>query len=55
MVLAPLIVLIFWMGILPNHFLNYTKTSIDYLIENKADYKLHIQGEEQAVDTAMAE
>lgn len=54
-VLAPLIVLIFWMGILPDHFLKYTKTSIDYLIENKADYKLQVQGEEQVVETAMAE
>ncbi|MES2768439.1 MAG: NADH-quinone oxidoreductase subunit M [Bdellovibrionota bacterium] len=53
-VLAPLIVLIFWMGIFPNHFLKYTKTSIEFLIENKADYKLHIQGEEQAV-AAIAE
>jgi NADH-quinone oxidoreductase subunit M len=55
-VLAPLIVLIFWMGVFPNTFLKYTKTSIDYLIENKADYNLQIQGEEEpATQTAMKE
>lgn len=48
-VLAPLIVLIFWMGVLPNHFLKYSKTSIEFLIENKSDYRLYVQGEEQAV------
>lgn len=54
-VLAPLIVLIFWMGIFPNQFLQYTKTSIEFLIENKADYKLQIQGQEQATETAANE
>ncbi len=41
-VLAPLIVLIFWMGIFPNQFLRYSKTSIDHFIENKDAYQLSI-------------
>ncbi len=48
-VLAPLIVLILWMGVLPNHFLKYSKSSIEFLMDNKSDYRLYVQGEEQAV------
>jgi NADH-quinone oxidoreductase subunit M len=54
-VLAPLVVLIFWMGLFPNQFLSYSKTSIEFLIENKSDYKLQIFGQEEAVDTAAKE
>lgn len=39
-VLAPLVVLIFWMGLFPNHFMNYSKSSVDYLIKNKMNYTL---------------
>jgi NADH-quinone oxidoreductase subunit M len=39
-VLAPLIVLIFWMGLFPNHFMNYSKSSVDHLIKNKNNYTL---------------
>ena len=39
-VLAPMIVMIFWMGIFPNHFMDYSKASVDYLIKNKANYTL---------------
>jgi NADH-quinone oxidoreductase subunit M len=34
-VMLPLVLMIFWMGLFPNHFLDYSKTSIDYLIKNK--------------------
>lgn len=37
-VLAPMILMIFWMGIFPNHFMDYSKTSIDYFIKNKNNY-----------------
>ncbi len=37
-VLVPLVIMIFWMGIFPNHFMDYSKTSIDYFIKNKNNY-----------------
>ena len=45
-VLLPLAVLIFWMGLFPNHFMNYSKTSVDYLIKNKMNYTLIWKGGE---------
>jgi NADH-quinone oxidoreductase subunit M len=54
-VLAPLVVLIFWMGLFPNQFLKYSKSSIEFLIENKADYKLQIYGQENAVEAEVKE
>jgi NADH-quinone oxidoreductase subunit M len=41
-VMSPLVVLIFWMGIFPNHFLDWSKTSIDHLVRNKDNYQLAI-------------
>jgi NADH-quinone oxidoreductase subunit M len=43
LVLAPLLVLIFWMGIFPSDFLNWSKASLDNLIQNRAHYELHIE------------
>lgn len=39
-VMAPLIVLIFWMGIFPNHFLDYSKASIEHFVRNHDNYRL---------------
>lgn len=44
-VLAPLVFLIFWMGLFPNQFLNYSKVSVDYLLKNKMNYTLDIASE----------
>jgi NADH-quinone oxidoreductase subunit M len=44
LVLAPLIVLIFWMGLFPNQFMNYSKSSVDNLIKNKNQYSLLADG-----------
>lgn len=41
-VMAPLIVLIFWMGILPNSFLDWSKASIEHLANNKSAYSLSL-------------
>jgi len=41
-VMAPLVVLIFWMGLWPNQFMNYAKTSVDHLIQNKHNYTLSL-------------
>lgn len=39
-VLAPLVILVFWMGLYPQFFLNYSKASIDHLVKNKYNYEL---------------
>jgi NADH-quinone oxidoreductase subunit M len=43
LVLAPLVVLIFWMGVLPNDFLHWSKASLDNLIQNRTHYSLSIE------------
>lgn len=45
-VLIPLVILIFWMGLFPNHFMDYSKVSVDYLIKNKMNYNLTFKGGE---------
>lgn len=42
-VLAPLVVLIFWMGIFPSDFLNWSKVSLDHLVNNRSHYQLTIE------------
>lgn len=54
-VMAPLILLIFWMGIFPNHFLDYSKASLEHLIKNKANYELSVRDANSAGNTAVAE
>jgi len=41
-VLVPMVIMVFWMGLFPNHFLNYSKASIDYLVNNRSNYNLTI-------------
>lgn len=41
-VLVPMVVMVFWMGLFPNHFLDYSKASIDYLVNNRSNYNLTI-------------
>lgn len=38
--LLPLVVMVFWMGIFPNHFLNYSNASVVNLVNNKAYYSI---------------
>lgn len=38
--IAPLIVLVFWMGLFPNTFLEYSNKSMDHLVQNKQEYRL---------------
>ncbi len=40
--MAPLVVLIFWMGILPNHFLDWSRESLEHLVNNRYTYELSI-------------
>lgn len=44
-VLAPLIVLVFWMGIYPKTFLNPMRSSMEYLVANRGNYLLSIQSD----------
>lgn len=53
-VLAPLVVLIFWMGIFPNHFLKYSKASIEHLVQTKDAYQLSIYQGPAAVEPKAA-
>ncbi|MEQ1722473.1 MAG: NADH-quinone oxidoreductase subunit M [Pseudobdellovibrio sp.] len=46
-VLSPMLVMIFWMGLFPNHFMDYSKVSVDHLIKNKMNYSFP-NGNEQA-------
>jgi len=41
-VMAPLVLLIFWMGIFPSDFLNWSKASLDHFIENRTHYELNL-------------
>lgn len=42
-VLVPLVIMIFWMGLSPQDFLLKSKASVDYLAENRANYQLTIK------------
>jgi len=46
-VLAPLVIFIFWMGIFPNHFLTWTKTSVSHMVDNRLNYELPIVGRDK--------
>jgi NADH-quinone oxidoreductase subunit M len=48
LVMAPLIVLIFWMGLFPNTFLDWSKASIENLVHTKDNYQLSIYQPEKA-------
>ena len=41
-VLVPMVIMVFWMGLFPNNFLDYSKASIDFLVNNKNNYNLTI-------------
>lgn len=43
-VLVPLVVMIFWMGLFPNQFLDWSKASVDHLVQNRSAYNLTIYG-----------
>jgi NADH-quinone oxidoreductase subunit M len=39
-VLVPLVILVFWMGIFPGHFIKYSEKSISHLSKNLSNYEL---------------
>lgn len=48
LVIAPLVVMIFWMGLFPNQFLDYSRPSIDHLIKSQGNYILKVAQSEEA-------
>jgi len=42
-VMAPLIILIFWMGVFPNDFLNWSKASLEHFVANRTHYELKLE------------
>jgi len=42
-VLAPLVLMIFWMGVFPSHFMKFSAASIDHLIKNKHNYSFPME------------
>jgi len=49
-VMAPLVILVFWMGLLPNHFLNWSKVSLEHLVNNKDNYTLSYSIESKKIE-----
>ena len=41
-VMVPLVILIFWMGLFPNTFLDYSKASVEHLVTTKDSYQLSV-------------
>lgn len=44
-VLVPLVILVFWMGLAPGHFLQWSDASIKHFIQNKNNYNLTIHNQ----------
>ena len=40
--MLPFVVLIFWMGLFPNHFLYWSKSSVKHMVKNAGSYELFI-------------
>ena len=43
LVMLPLIVMIFWMGLFPNTFFRYSGKSVQHLVENRLNYYLQVE------------
>lgn len=50
-----LIVMVFWMGIFPKHFLDYSKESLNHLTENYGQYELSMKTQIKEQMTAQVE
>ncbi len=42
-VMFPMVLFVFWMGLFPNHFMKYAKSSVDQLITHKYNYTLEVK------------
>lgn len=46
LVIAPLVILIFWMGLFPGHFLRWSNASVNHIVANRTSYELSVSGKE---------
>lgn len=54
--MAPLIALIFWMGLYPNYFLDWTRASLQNVTDNRYTYELSLhEGSVKKADVAVQE
>ena len=42
-VMVPLVIMIFWMGLFPNNFIDWSKASINYLVTHRTSYSLEVR------------
>jgi len=54
-VLVPMVIMIFWMGLFPGNFMSFSKASIDHLVNDRTNYTLTIADEPSAPTTAPAQ
>ena len=43
LVMVPLVILIFWMGLLPSQFLGWSKASLEHLVNDRTHYELNVE------------
>lgn len=41
-IMAPFLILVFWMGLAPNHFLKWSEKSLSHLVSNRYNYELSV-------------
>ncbi len=45
-VIVPMGIMVFWMGLFPNQFLKISKSSLDHIVNDRANYHLTIKGQD---------
>lgn len=53
-VLVPMVIMVFWMGLFPGHFMQFSQKSIDHLVNNRTNYNLILMGQETTPETVPA-
>ena len=43
LVLVPMIIMVFWMGLFPGQFFKWSQASVDFLVNNRTNYQLQIK------------
>lgn len=55
LILVPLVILVFWMGIFPGEFLKVSEPSVKHFVENHSNYQLSLQEEKNESQVAVKE
>ncbi len=56
LVMIPLIIMVFWMGLFPNQFMAYSSASIDHLVKNRTNYNLvHYDGTATGIQVSQSQ